>query len=117
MSNSIDASPKPRIIVNCLTPGACKSDFFRETKGIAKLLMVAVQFVIARSTEVGSRTLVAAAAGGEETHGKYMADSQVSRYIEVNELPKRQLVTLRTANLPLYVAQKEQRRRPECGGN
>lgn len=33
--------------------------------------------LLARSTEVGSRTLVAAAAAGTETHGMYMADCVV----------------------------------------
>lgn len=34
--------------------------------------------LFARTAEVGSRTLVAGASGGEETAGKYMADSMVS---------------------------------------
>jgi retinol dehydrogenase-12 len=33
--------------------------------------------IIGRSTEMGSRTLVAAAGGGEETHGQYMVDCKV----------------------------------------
>ena len=69
----------PRVIVNCLTPGACKSDLIRERKGMSKLFITIMGAIIARSTEVGSRTLVAAAAGGEDTHGKYMADSRVSK--------------------------------------
>lgn len=66
---------KPTIIFNTLTPGACKSDFFRENSSFA---MTAMQKVIGRATEVGGRTLVAAAAAGEESHGKYMADGVVS---------------------------------------
>jgi retinol dehydrogenase 12 len=33
---------------------------------------------IARDTEVGSRTLVHAAQGGEETHGQYLSDCAVA---------------------------------------
>jgi hypothetical protein len=33
--------------------------------------------LIGRSTEMGSRTLVAAASAGEESHGKYMTDCRV----------------------------------------
>lgn len=40
--------------------------------------MKVMKKVIMRSTEVGGRTLVAAAAAGEESHGKYMADGVVS---------------------------------------
>jgi len=34
--------------------------------------------LLARSTEVGSRTIVAAAGAGLETHGKYMSESLVT---------------------------------------
>lgn len=33
--------------------------------------------LIARTTEVGSRTLVHAAGAGDETHGKYLSDSTI----------------------------------------
>ncbi|KAL8734848.1 MAG: hypothetical protein Q9166_001200 [cf. Caloplaca sp. 2 TL-2023] len=74
----IDQSTKPKVIVNCLTPGACRSDFGRDMTGLDFLMMNVGMFFVARTTEVGSRTLVTAAAAGEESHGKYMADSRVS---------------------------------------
>ncbi|KAI4177736.1 MAG: hypothetical protein LQ343_000200 [Gyalolechia ehrenbergii] len=74
----IDQSEKPKVIVNCLTPGFCHSDFDRELTGAKLYFMKVMRFLIARSTEVGSRTLVAAAEAGEESHGQYMADSRVS---------------------------------------
>lgn len=82
MADAINASSKSHVIVNCMTPGVCKSDFFRESKGVGRLIVEIVYLLIARSSEVGSRTLVAAAAGGEETHGKYMADSHVAKYVK-----------------------------------
>ena len=81
MGDAMNASSKPEIILNGLTPGVCKSDFFRESKGFGRLMVQAVYLFIARSAEVGSRTLVAAATGGKETHGKYMADSHVARLV------------------------------------
>ncbi len=77
----IEKSSKPRVIINCLTPGACYSDFARETKGFQVVVVEILKFLIARSTEAGSRTLVAAAAAGEETQGQYMADCHVSRFV------------------------------------
>ncbi|KAL9000010.1 MAG: hypothetical protein Q9169_001255 [Polycauliona sp. 2 TL-2023] len=74
----IDQSTKPNVIVNCLTPGLCHSDFGRNSKGMDLLIFKTAKFFLARTTEVGSRTLVAAASAGEESHGKYMADSKVS---------------------------------------
>lgn len=39
--------------------------------------MEIVKYLIARSTEVGSRTLVQAAEAGPESHGKYCNDAKV----------------------------------------
>lgn len=47
------------VIMSVVTPGACKSDIFRDEKGsVGKMAMAAGQAVFARTTEVGSRTLV-----------------------------------------------------------
>lgn len=77
----INQSKKPKVIVNCLTPGFCYSEFGREMSVFTQYFMSTMRFLLARSTEVGSRTLVAAAAAeaGEESHGEYMADSRVSK--------------------------------------
>lgn len=61
------------VIINMLNPGFCHSQLGREM-GIGFKLM---QLVLARSTEVGSRTLVAGAGAGLESHGAYMTDSHV----------------------------------------
>ncbi|THV54125.1 hypothetical protein BGAL_0034g00460 [Botrytis galanthina] len=71
-------SVSPSVIVNCLTPGACKSDFFRENKGFDRFKSWLLSTLLARSTEVGSRALVAGIAAGEESHGEYMADCLIS---------------------------------------
>lgn len=61
------------VVVNMLNPGLCHSQLAREA-GIRLALM---KMVMARTTEVGSRTLVAGAAAGEESHGAYMTDGKV----------------------------------------
>jgi NAD(P)-dependent dehydrogenase (short-subunit alcohol dehydrogenase family) len=61
------------VILNMLNPGLCHSELTRDKNFGMKVL----KFVFARTTEVGSRTLVAAAAAGPESHGKYMTDAQV----------------------------------------
>jgi len=63
------------VILNMLNPGLCHSELARNSGwGLAIL-----KFFLARKTEVGSRTLVAAAAAGPESHGQYMHDSEVSQ--------------------------------------
>jgi retinol dehydrogenase-12 len=70
-------SKSPTVIINCMTPGACKSDFDRESTGVGRVIHNLLSAIIGRTTEAGSRTLVAGVAAGEESHGAYMADSQV----------------------------------------
>lgn len=64
-----------------MTPGACKSDFHREDQGFDKFKKWLLSALLARSTEAGSRTLVAGIAAGEESHGEYMADCLVAEYV------------------------------------
>ncbi|KAL8829477.1 MAG: hypothetical protein Q9170_006149 [Blastenia crenularia] len=78
LATRINQSSKPKVIVNCLTPGLCYSDFMRDITGGFLLFANMMNFLLARTTEVGSRTLVTAAEAGEESHGKYMADGRVS---------------------------------------
>jgi hypothetical protein len=49
-------------------------EFGREDSGF----QVIMRFFLARTTEVGSRTLVHAASQGAESHGKYLSDCQIT---------------------------------------
>lgn len=62
------------VILNTLTPGLCHSELARESGVWVTIL----KFLLARSTEVGSRTYLAAATAGEESHGGYMLDGLVA---------------------------------------
>ncbi|RDA86149.1 hypothetical protein CP532_3041 [Ophiocordyceps camponoti-leonardi (nom. inval.)] len=61
------------VTINCTNPGFCHSQLARE----AGWYLYIMGLLLARSTEVGSRTIVAGAAAGPETHGKYMSESVV----------------------------------------
>ncbi|KKY39907.1 putative short-chain dehydrogenase reductase [Diaporthe ampelina] len=65
---------KGGVTLNMLNPGLCHSELSRDS-GLGLTVM---KFFLARSTEVGSRTLVAAGLAGEESHGKYMTDAAVA---------------------------------------
>lgn len=66
------------IIVNALNPGFCSSEIFRHAPRLLTLILKSAIRVVGRTTEMGSRTLLAAAAAGRESHGGYM-DSCVLR--------------------------------------
>lgn len=62
------------MILNTPTLGLCYSDLSRHAPFLFSLVVRLGKFLIGRSSEVGSRTLVSATIAGEETHGQYIAD-------------------------------------------
>lgn len=62
---------QPRVVINIVNPGLCKSGISRESTCVDYVFAV-IAFLIARSTEVGSRTEVQAASAGMESHGQYL---------------------------------------------
>jgi len=70
--------PQPYpVTVNTLNPGFCHSGLAREIDN--DWGMWAMKKVLARTTEVGGRTLVLSALAGKETHGEYMTDGVVAQ--------------------------------------
>jgi retinol dehydrogenase-12 len=68
-------SGSPSVIINCTSPGWCKTPLFRhDDGGAASRTMLQL---IGRTGEVGARTLVSAISAGSETHGQYLSESQV----------------------------------------
>lgn len=72
-----DISKEATVIINCPSPGWCKTELFREDDGgfwgrnMLKL--------IGREAEVGARTLTSAIAASRESHGQYLSECQVKR--------------------------------------
>lgn len=62
------------VVINFLNPGLCHSELGRNAGWDLWLMKAA----LARSTEQGSRTLVHACTAGEESHGQYMSNCEVS---------------------------------------
>ncbi|POS74716.1 dehydrogenase/reductase SDR family member 13 [Diaporthe helianthi] len=69
--------PNDPVIINTLTPGLCRSNLFRHSGGLLRALLEIGVRIIGRSSEVGSRCLISAAAGGRETHGGYMENCKL----------------------------------------
>lgn len=66
------------VIINALNPGFCRTDLFRHAPRLLGFIVKSAVQIIGRTTEMGSRTLMAAAAAGRDSHGGYM-DSCVPR--------------------------------------
>ena len=65
---------KPDVIINYVDPGLCHTEITRD----GPLILHIVKFFFARTSEVGSRTLVNAVESGTESHGQYMSNSLVT---------------------------------------
>ncbi|KAF3766563.1 putative short-chain dehydrogenase [Cryphonectria parasitica EP155] len=63
------------VTINAANPGLCHSALSREAAGSQAVFFFFFKLFVARSTEVGSRTEVNAAAAGVETHGQYLVDN------------------------------------------
>ncbi|KAL4952160.1 NAD(P)-binding protein [Aspergillus filifer] len=70
-----DGKGEPLVLVNCSTPGFCKSDLLTREK--APLLLRIVQALTARTVEEGSKTYLHAATQGFEGHGKWFENQLV----------------------------------------
>lgn len=67
------------VIVTSVCPGACQSDLSRNLSNpLLKYVVIPIfTFLLTRSTEAGSRTLVSGTAQGEKAHGKMWLDDKI----------------------------------------
>lgn len=67
----------PDVIINTLTPGYCISNLTNDARGLTAAFLWLLTKTMARTTEAGARSLIAAISKGTESHGKYVNDGQV----------------------------------------
>lgn len=70
------------VTLNFLNPGFCHSELMRENDNFATRLF---KQILARTTEVGSRTLVHGGLAGPETHGKYLDCCKITKCADIVE--------------------------------
>ncbi|KIW62684.1 hypothetical protein PV04_10837 [Phialophora macrospora] len=68
-------TPSP-VTITLVNPGMCYSDIFRNGSAIAVAGAYLMRLLLARSTEVGARTLMYGACAGPESHGQMMSDGK-----------------------------------------
>jgi len=64
------------VVINFVNPGFCHSTLTR--KHDVGIIFAIIQKLLARTTEVGSRTLAVGASAGTKSHGAYMTDANVN---------------------------------------
>ncbi|KAH6655305.1 hypothetical protein BKA67DRAFT_232994 [Truncatella angustata] len=88
LARQLSASNKPQLILNSVSPGLCRSQLFRNAPWPVNWFMPISFFFLARTPEMGSRVLLAAATAGANTHGKYLQDCELhaeSRFVRSDQ--------------------------------
>lgn len=72
-------TPDSNVVINVMTPGACKSDIFRDSSGISGMIGVLIHDLLGRSTEVGGRTLIDAIKPdiNTDSHGAFLMNRKI----------------------------------------
>ena len=81
LAKRLAGSGQSKVIVNCVTPGACHTDIHREFTGWKMIKMAGLKMIIARTSEMGSRALISGIVAGDDSHGQYLADAAISRSV------------------------------------
>ncbi|KAI9714783.1 MAG: hypothetical protein M1820_000072 [Bogoriella megaspora] len=81
LASQSPVSNKSNVVINIQTPGACKSDIFRDDYSAVQRIAMSVMIgIVARTGEQGARTIVQAVLPeiGEETHGQFLMDCKIT---------------------------------------
>lgn len=68
---------KSGVVINFVNPGLCDTKLDRNAPFMARVMIWTMKKVMARTAEVGSRTLLHGVAAGEESHGKYLSECRI----------------------------------------
>ncbi|RDW56706.1 hypothetical protein BP6252_14027 [Coleophoma cylindrospora] len=68
------------VVINYLNPGLTKTELSRDTGLVSRVMVGIMRATLARTAEIGSRTLLHAAVVGKEGHGKYISECDIKEY-------------------------------------
>ena len=69
------------VVMNIVNPGLCKTDLSRNAGPLLQILFAAIKALIARTAEMGSRTLLQATFTSPESYGKYLSACQIQKWV------------------------------------
>ena len=85
-ADELTKSAKPgKIVTSVINPGFVTTQIMRHEGPLFQIYLKGLRKLLARTAETGSSTLVHGAEGGEETHGQYLDDCKVGRYVSFEE--------------------------------
>jgi retinol dehydrogenase-12 len=73
------ANKQPKVVLNMLNPGLCKTALTRNATGMTGVTMAVSKALLGRTAEEGSRVLVYAATLGPDSQGLYISDCKIAQ--------------------------------------
>ncbi|KAL9095871.1 MAG: hypothetical protein Q9165_001868 [Trypethelium subeluteriae] len=71
---------KTGVVVNMVAPGLCSTGLGGDVRTFTKVMHEGIRAMMARSAEVGSRTILHGLVAGEESHGKFLSGCKIKEY-------------------------------------
>ena len=68
-----------KVVLNIINPGLAKTELTRHATGVGKIAMAVMKVILARTAEEASRSLVYGVSVGQESHGLYFTNCDVTR--------------------------------------
>ena len=68
------------VVVNMVAPGLCSTGLGRDARTFTKIMHETIRAMMARTAEVGSRTILHGLVAGEESHGKLLSGCKIKEY-------------------------------------
>ena len=82
-----DKDGTSHVLVSLVNPGWVLTDIMRSSPPTFQKFNRVAGKLISRTPEEGGRILVNAAEGGKHTHGKYLDDCKVGKYVSTFHMP------------------------------
>ncbi|EER38498.1 conserved hypothetical protein [Histoplasma capsulatum H143] len=74
------AQPSVQRVITMVAPGLCSTGLGRDTRTLTKIMHEAVRAMMARTAEVGSRTILHGLLVGEDGHGKLLSGCKIKEF-------------------------------------
>lgn len=71
---------RTNVTITMVAPGLCSTGLGRDARTLTKILHETMRALVARTSEVGSRTILHGLVVGEEGHGKWLSGCQVKEH-------------------------------------
>jgi hypothetical protein len=79
------------VVINVTNPGFCSTELHRDPPLSMRIFLAVMRFLLARSADMGSRSLNYAVVAGKESHNGFVSECTIKEYVETSSTVRMQL--------------------------